>query len=193
MKNIFSCKTVLINTESSGQKETLWNKCLMFVTLQYHYHQRSDVIALFHLFFFLSYLSLLRRPAGLCPRSSNRWCGAAVWYLLSMQIHSQWWGQRSVQQEWQERCMGTEMEKIREQDLCFFSIQANVFLGDNTASLHCSHCFLHRTAAGFLCSQRRAVRNLMLNSGARFQNMHSVAAAEENNVPSFKLKHNLLT
>lgn len=74
-----------------------------------------------------------------------------------------------------------------------FSIQANVFLGDNTASLHCSRCFLHRTAAGFLCSQRRAVQNLMLNSGARFQNTHSVTAAEENNVPSFKLKHNLLT
>lgn len=29
----------------------------MFVTLQYHYHQRSDVIALFHLFFFVILIS----------------------------------------------------------------------------------------------------------------------------------------
>lgn len=191
MENNFSCKTVLINTESSGQKETVWRKCLMFVTLLYHYHRRPDVLALYHLF--LSYLSLLRRPAGLCPESSNRWYGAAMWRLLSMQIHSHCSGQRSAQQEWQERCMGTEIKKIRKQELHFFSIQASVFLGDNTASLHCSRCFLHRTAARFFCSRRRAIQNLTLNSGARFQNTHSVAAAEENNVPSFKLKHNLLT
>lgn len=69
MKNNFSCKIVLINTESTGLKENLWSRWFIFVAFQHYCHQRSDVIPQYHLF--LSYVSPLRNAAGLCTEQQQ--------------------------------------------------------------------------------------------------------------------------